>query len=100
MNLQIAEAQPLFCKERLILLSVSFVYVLIRLENKRPVLLHDGERGGDAPRSVYGGRDGASHSPALSSVTNLGSGGGESGDEGVNRINRIIRLCLVNGKGV
>ena len=48
MNLQIAEAQPLFCKERLILLSVSFVYVLIRLENKRPVLLHDGERRLDA----------------------------------------------------
>lgn len=51
---------------------------------------------GDAPRSVYGGRDGASHSPTLTSVTKLGSVAYEIGDKGVNRVNRITRLCLVN----
>ena len=42
MNLRIAEAQPLFCKERFIFISFLFG----RLENKRPALLHGGERGG------------------------------------------------------
>ena len=42
MNLQIAEAQPLFCKERFIFIS----FIFGKLENKRPALLHDGERGG------------------------------------------------------
>ena len=38
----IAEAQPLFCKERFIFIS----FIFGRLENKRPALLHGGERGG------------------------------------------------------
>ena len=42
MNLQIAEAQPLFCKERFIFIS----FIFGKLENKRPALLHGGERGG------------------------------------------------------
>ena len=43
----IAEAQPLFCKERFIFIS----FILGRLENKRPALLHGG---GGAGRNEWG----------------------------------------------